>query len=332
MTTQQQPNPWLKPQPISLAPMMDYTDQHFRYMLRLVSKSVVLYTEMITAKAILFGDAPKLLRFAEEEHPVVCQLGGSDPAELAKAAKIVEQTGYDEVNLNIGCPSSRVQSGSFGACLMREPQLVAECVEAMKQAVSIPVTVKTRLGVDHDDSYDFLLQFVEAMRTVGVQHLLLHARKAWLKGLSPKENREIPPLMYDRVYQLKQDFPDLMVTLNGGVLDMQSVAEHLQHIDAVMLGRILCQHPMLIAPLDNLIAEAHSQPLTLQPTADAVVQQYLPYMQRQLDRGWRVTTLIKPLIGLYHGQAGAKKWRQFLSTQVIKADNPIEVIAKSLHA
>lgn len=316
-------NPWQKPQPISLAPMMDYTDRHFRYLLRLISKELVLYTEMITAKAIIHGDFNKFLAFSEQEHPVVCQLGGSDPAELAQAAKIVESFGYDEVNLNIGCPSPRVQSGSFGACLMKEPVLVAECVKAMQAAVNIPVTVKTRLGVDEFEDYAFLTTFIDAMVDAGVKHIILHARKAWLKGLSPKENREVPPLMYDRVYQLKKDYPELMVSLNGGVLDMQSCEEHLQHIDAVMLGRILCQDPMVIASLDDQVAKAQGRGGAPIKTPDQIVAEYLPYMQQQLDAGWRITTLIKPMIGLYHGLPGAKQWRRFLSTEVVKADDPV---------
>ena len=318
-------NPWLKPQPISLAPMMDYTDRHFRYLLRLISKKLVLYTEMITAKAIIHGDFTKFLTFSEQEHPVVCQLGGSDPVELAKASKIVESFGYDEINLNIGCPSPRVQSGSFGACLMKEPALVAKCVSAMQQAVKIPITVKTRLGVDEFEDYAFLTAFVDAMVGANIKHLILHARKAWLKGLSPKQNREVPPLMYDRVYQLKKDYPELMVTLNGGVHDLESCAEHLEHVDAVMLGRALCHDPMLLAPLDDLVAKANGLEGAPIKTTDQVVKEYLPYMQDQLNAGWRITTLIKPLIGLYHGQPGARRWRQFLSTEVVKAADPIRL-------
>ena len=324
------PNPWQKPQPISLAPMMDYTDRHFRFLLRLISKNVVLYTEMITAKAIIYGDYQKFLAYSDQEHPVVCQLGGSNPQELAKAAKIVASFGYDEINLNIGCPSPRVQSGSFGACLMKEPELVAQCVQAMQAVVDIPITVKTRLGVDEHDDYAFLVEFVENMIKADVQHLILHARKAWLKGLSPKENREIPPLMYNRVYQLKKDYPALMVSINGGVPSLEASAKHLQHVDAVMLGRALCHDPMLLAPLDDLIAKANGQAGAPIKTTNEVVEAYLPYMQEQLDAGWRITTLIKPLIGFYHGQPGAKKWRQFLSTQVVKSSAPVKDIQNHL--
>jgi tRNA-dihydrouridine synthase A len=323
-------SPWQKPQPISLAPMMDYTDQHFRYLLRLISKELVLYTEMITAKAIIHGDFAKFLTFSEQEHPVVCQLGGSDPAELAQASKIVESFGYDEINLNIGCPSPRVQSGSFGACLMKEPALVAECVQAMQAAVCIPVTVKTRLGVDDHDDYAFLTAFVDAMVKADVKHIILHARKAWLKGLSPKENREVPPLIYDRVYQLKQDYPELMISLNGGVLDLKSCEEHLQQVDAVMLGRALCHDPMLVAPLDDLVAKAQGKDGAPIKKTNQVVHEYLPYMQAQLDAGWRITTLIKPMIGFYHGQPGAKLWRRFLSTEVVKAVDPVGLISDYL--
>jgi tRNA-dihydrouridine synthase A len=325
-------NPWQKPQPISLAPMMDYTDRHFRYLLRLISKEIVLYTEMITAKAIIHGDFKKFLDYSAEEHPLVCQLGGSNPEELALASKQVQLWGYDEINLNVGCPSPRVVSGSFGACLMKEPQLVADCVQAMQDAVQIPVTVKTRLGVDEYEDYDFLRTFTDAVAKAGVKHLILHARKAWLSGLSPKENREVPPLMYDRVYQLKKDYPDLMITLNGGVQDLPSAQEHLRHVDSVMLGRALCQHPMLLAPLDHCIAKAHGRPDIAIKSADQIILEYLRYMQTQIDAGWRITTLIKPIIGLYYGLPGGKQWRRFLSTEVVRASDPVKMIQDYDHA
>ena len=322
---------WQKPAPISLAPMMDYTDRHFRYLLRIISKELVLYTEMITAKAIIYGKADRLLAFSGQEHPVVCQIGGSEPDELAQAAKIIETFGYDQVNLNIGCPSPRVQSGAFGACLMREPGLVAQCITAMQEAVSIPVTVKTRLGIDHQDDYAFLKAFVDAMVDTGVDHLILHARKAWLKGLSPKQNREIPPLIYDRVYQVKQEYPDLTVTINGGIHTLQEVAAHLEHVDSVMLGRVLCQQPMLVAPLDVLVAKACGDAVIPElPSIQKVVEAYLPYMEAQLKDGWRITTLIKPLIGLLHGEQGAKRWRQMLSCDVVRAKDPLEALSKHL--
>ena len=211
---------------------------------------------------------------------------------------------------------------------MKEPGLVAQCVIAMQASVKIPITVKTRLGVDECEDYAFLRTFTDAMVNAGVKHLILHARKAWLHGLSPKENREVPPLMYDRVYQLKKDYPNLMITLNGGVLDLKSAQEHLQHVDAVMLGRALCQHPMLLAPLDSCIANAKGRAGSAIKSADQIIQEYLPYMQAQLDAGWRITTLIKPIIGLYHGLPGGKQWRRFLSTQVVKAADPIAMIEK----
>jgi tRNA-dihydrouridine synthase A len=246
---------------VSIAPMMDCTDRHFRYFLRLISKKVVLYTEMVVAQAILHGPKDQLLKFRPEEHPLVLQLGGSNPKELAEAAKIAEQYGYDEINLNVGCPSDRVQSGRFGACLMKEPGLVAECIQGMKKAVRIPVTVKTRIGVDDLDDYDFLYGFIKTISEVGCEHFIIHARKAWLNGLSPKENRTIPPLDYDRVYQIKQAFPHLFITINGGVKTVSDIQQHLTQVDGVMIGREAYSNPYCLASVDQTIfGEAHSIP------------------------------------------------------------------------
>ena len=234
----------------SVAPMLDWTDKHCRYFHRLVSKKALLYTEMVTTGAILHGDQERFLAFNAEENPVVFQLGGSDPAELAQCAKIVEQYGYEQVNLNVGCPSDRVQNGRFGACLMAEPMLVAECVAAMQQAVSIPVSIKTRIGIDEQDSYEALQHFVFTVASAGCKDFIIHARKAWLKGLSPKQNREVPPLRYDVVYQIKKDFPNLNISLNGGVTSLDEAIEILQHVDGVMVGREVYHNPFLLAQVD----------------------------------------------------------------------------------
>ena len=257
----------------SVAPMLDWTDKHCRYFHRLLSRHAVLYTEMVTTGAIIHGSGD-YLAFNEQEHPLVLQLGGSEPAEMAHCARLAEQRGYDAVNINVGCPSDRVQNGMFGACLMAQPARVADCVKAMQDAVSIPVTVKTRIGIDDSDDYQFLQDFVSMVAAAGCEQFIIHARKAWLKGLSPKENREIPPLNYPRVQQLKQEFPQLNISLNGGIKTLQQAKEQLQYLDGVMVGREAYTNPLLLSEVDSLIYAATTLPLT----PEQVVLQMLPYI------------------------------------------------------
>jgi len=298
-------NPWR----FNIAPMMDWTDRHCRYFHRLLSRHARLYTEMVTTGAILHGDRARLLRFDRSEHPVAVQLGGSDPKALAECARICADWGYDEINLNVGCPSNRVQSGRFGACLMKEPERVADCVAAMNAAVDIPVTVKCRLGVDEQDSYEELLRFIACNAEAGCQTFIIHARKAWLSGLSPKENRAVPPLHYDRVYRLKQDFPALTIVINGGIADLNQASAHLQHTDGVMLGRAAYQTPYLLAEVDQGLFGS-STPVA---TPQAVVQALLPYIEQQLQQGIYLSAITRPILGLFHGQPGARAWRRYLS-------------------
>ncbi|MCC5869673.1 MAG: tRNA dihydrouridine(20/20a) synthase DusA, partial [Gammaproteobacteria bacterium] len=306
---------------LSVAPMMDWTDRHCRFFHRLLAPRALLYTEMIVADALLRGDAPRLLAFDASEHPVACQLGGSEPAKLAEAARMIEQAGYDEVNLNVGCPSDRVQSGRFGACLMREPQLVADCVAAMREAVSIPVTVKTRLGVDELDSEDYLAGFIEQIAGVGCEVVILHARKAWLAGLSPKQNREVPPLDYARAYRIKQRFPELTIVLNGGVRSVHAACEHLRHADGVMLGREAYEHPwQLVAFHDALLDTA------LATTREQVLEAMVEYAAREQACGTRVWSIARHTLGLYAGQPGARAWRRALSEACRDAAAPPEVL------
>ena len=266
---------------ISIAPMMDWTDRHCRYFLRQISQHIVLYTEMITTGAILHGDRDYLLAYHPEEQPLVIQLGGSDPKALTKSALIAEDEGFGEINLNVGCPSDRVQQGKIGACLMAEPDLVASCVSAMQAKVTIPVTVKTRIGIDELDTYEHLATFVEKVAAAGCQQFIIHARKAWLKGLSPKENREIPPLRYDVVRQIKQDFPHLTIILNGGILDEQAIASHLMHFDGVMLGRAAYHNPYLLSHLDARYYDNERSVIT----REQVIQKMLPYIEKELSCG-----------------------------------------------
>ncbi len=292
---------------LSVAPMMDVTDKHCRYFLRLLSPHCLLYSEMLTTGAVLHGDKSHLLGFHPLENPVVLQLGGSNPNDLAQSAKIGEQWGYQEINLNVGCPSDRVQQGRFGACLMKEAQLVATCLKAMRDAVTIPVTIKTRLGVDNFDDYAFLCEFVDTIITSGVDTFIIHARKAWLKGLSPKENRDIPPLMYQRVYQLKNDFPQLNIIINGGITTREEVLSHLQFVDGVMLGRAALNNPYLLTDCERVLFQ---QPLIERKT---VLSHYFYYITQQLKKGEPLGRLLAPLYGLYKGEEDAKMWRRQLS-------------------
>lgn len=304
--------------------MMDWTDRHCRYFLRLLSPHARLYTEMLTAASLIHGDATKLLLFNEEEHPVALQLGGCDPEMMSRAARLGELQGYDEININVGCPSDRVQSGQFGACLMGQPELVAACVAAMREVVSIPVTVKTRIGIDDYDSYEFLRRFIDAVATAGCETFIVHARKAILEGLSPKDNRSVPPLDYSRVYRLKQDHPDLGIVLNGGITTLEQVREHLSHVDAVMIGRQAYQDPWFLTELEQAF---HSTPV---PGRQHVIEQMAAYIERELARGVALKHMTRHLLGLFNGQPGARLWRRYLSENAHRPDAGIEVLYSAL--
>jgi len=294
--------------PVSVAPMMDWTDRHCRYFMRLLSPSVFLYTEMITAAALRHGHPERLLQFDGSEHPVALQLGGSNPQEMAAAARQGEAAGYDEININIGCPSDRVQSGRFGACLMAEPALVAECVSAMRAATTLPVTVKTRIGIDNHDDYAFLHRFLTTMADAGVEKVIVHARKAILSGLSPKQNRSVPPLNYERVYRVKQDFPALTVILNGGVQTVADCKVHLKNVDGVMIGRQAYHVPWFLVALE----QAFGLPMQL-PSRHDIVDQMLPYVKHELSVGTPLNAIARHMLNLYSGCPGARRWRRSLS-------------------
>ena len=311
---------------ISVAPMMDYTDRHCRYLLRLVSPGALLYTEMVTAQALAHCDPEHLLGFDAAEQPVALQLGGSDPVLLARAARMGEERGYVEINLNVGCPSERVQVGNFGACLMAEPQLVADCVRAMREAVRLPVTVKCRIGIDELDDYGFFQHFVSVVREAGVSVFIVHARKAYLQGLSPKENREIPPLRYEVPWRLKQEHPDLTVILNGGLKTVGQVREWLPRFDGVMLGRQAYHEPYLLAQLHGEFIDKDWLP----PARDEIVERYAEYVERMLGEGQRLPSLLRHLHGLYAGYPGARAWRRFLGEQGVRPDAGVEVLRASL--
>lgn len=306
----------------SVAPMLDWTDRHERYFLRLISRHALLYTEMITTGAIIHGDRSRFLEFSAEEHPVAIQLGGSHPADLAECAKMAEQQGYDEVNLNVGCPSDRVKSGMFGACLMAKPQLVAECVHAMQAVVNIPVTVKHRIGIDENDSVEELFEFVEVVAKAGCKTFIVHARKAWLNGLSPKENRDIPPLRYEVVYQLKQSMPELEIVINGGINDLQTAQQQLQYVDGVMMGREVYHNPYILAEVDQLMYGATNSILS----REEIFQAFLPYVEDELAKGTRLHSMSRHILGLFNGLPGAKKWRRYISENAPRADAGIDVL------
>lgn len=310
---------------ISVAPMMDWTDRHCRYFLRLITKKTLLYTEMINAKALVHGNALNLLDFNAEEHPLALQLGGNVPEELAIAAKLGEEAGYDEINLNVGCPSDRVQSGAFGACLMLKPELVKDCVLAMQDKVSVPVTVKCRIGVDKQESYDFLHNFVEVVSSSGCNTFIIHARNAWLHGLSPKENRNIPPLRYDIVYQLKQNFPDLEIIINGGITRYEQISEHLQRTDGVMLGREAYHNPYILSEIDSRYYGV-DEPII---TRAEVLKHLINYAQQQFNNDIYLKHITRHILGLFHGQPGARQWRRHLSEYAVKPGATIDVIKKA---
>jgi tRNA-dihydrouridine synthase A len=297
------------PRRVSVAPMMDWTDRHCRSLHRVLSRHTWLYTEMVTTGALLHGDVPRHLAFTPHEAPVALQLGGSEPDDLARSAKLGEQWGYDEINLNCGCPSERVQRGAFGACLMNEPQLVADCVKAMRDAVSVPVTVKHRIGVDAVEEYSFVRDFVGTIADAGCEVFIVHARNAILKGLSPKENREIPPLKYDFAYQLKRDFPQLEIIINGGIKTLDEVEQHLQHVDGVMLGREAYHNPYVLADVDARFYGSTQASLT----REQVEAKLIEYCAAELARGTFLGAITRHALGLYRGVAGARGWRRVLS-------------------
>jgi tRNA-dihydrouridine synthase A len=315
------------PKIVSVAPMMDWTDRHCRVLHRGLTRRALLYTEMVTADAILRGDRQHLLGFDTAEHPVALQLGGSDPVKLAEAARIGEDFGYDEINLNVGCPSDRVQSGRFGACLMREPQLVAECMAAMGAAVSLPVTVKCRIGVDDQDPDESLFTLVDACADAGVTHFAVHARKAWLSGLSPKENRDIPPLDYKLVRRLKTERPELHISLNGGINSIDAALAHLEWADGVMLGRAAYHTPDILGEVDARVFGA-LEPVT---PLDAV-ERYRPYLMRELGAGTHLSAMTRHMLGLFSGRPGARAWRRVLTVQSVKPGAGVGVIDAALEA
>jgi tRNA-dihydrouridine synthase A len=306
----------------SVAPMMDCTDRHARYFLRLITRRALLYTEMVTTGAIIHGDRDYLLGYDDFEHPVALQLGGSDPKDLATCAKIGQDRGYDEINLNIGCPSDRVQSGRFGACLMAEPSLVSDCVVAMRDKVSVPVTVKTRIGIDERDSYEALCEFVETVAGGGCDVFIFHARKAWLQGLSPKQNREVPPLNYNLVYQIKREFPQLHVSINGGIKSLDEVAEHLRYVDGVMVGREAYSNPYFMVDVDGRFGGDDR----CVATRHEILEQYLPYVELQLAQGRRLNQMARHLVGLFQGQPGARAWRRYSSEHAHRPGADVSVL------
>lgn len=307
--------------------MMDWTDRHCRYFMRLLTPSARLYTEMVTAAAIVHGDTDNLLRYNAAEHPLALQLGGSDVAWMAAAAAAASEYHYDEININVGCPSDRVQSGQFGACLMASPKTVVDCYVAMREKVDVPITIKTRIGIDDQDSYEFLTRFVEPLIAAGCESFLVHARIAILDGLSPKENRTVPPLNYERVYRLKQDYPDVQVILNGGVQTLDQVDEILHNVDGVMIGRQAYHHPYFLAEL-----ERHLNPDWELPERHAVVEQMLPYIEQQLTAGVRLSHITRHMTGLFAEQPGARAWRRYLSENAYREGAGSEIVKDALSA
>lgn len=313
-------------QRFSIAPMLDWTDRHCRYFHRLLASETLLYTEMVTTGAIIHGKGD-FLAYNQEEHPVALQLGGSNPQDLATCAKLAAERGYDEINLNVGCPSDRVQNGKFGAILMAEPQLVADCVAAMREVVDVPVTVKTRIGIDDQDSYEFLTDFISTVSEKGgCDQFTIHARKAWLSGLSPKENREIPPLDYPRAYQLKKDFPHLTVAVNGGVKTLEETLAHLEHLDGVMVGREAYQNPYILAQVDQQIFGL-DKPVKKR---SQVVEEMYPYIEQQLSQGAYLGHITRHMLGLFQNMPGARQWRRYISENAHKPGSGIEVVEAAL--
>lgn len=306
--------------------MLDWTDRHCRYLLRLLTVHTRLYTEMVTTAALLHGDQERFLRHDASEYPLALQLGGSDPVALSECARIGADFGYDEINLNVGCPSDRVQSGRFGACLMAEPGLVAECVAAMNDAVSVPVSVKTRIGIDDRDSYEELAHFIQCVQAAGCDTFIIHARKAYLQGLSPKENRTVPPLNYAFAWRIKQEFPDLAIIVNGGIENLEQAAAQLDMVDGVMLGRAAYHNPWLLAHVDaRIFYDPHPV-----PTREAIVHSMIPYIERELKQGSRLKHITRHMLGLFHGVSGARHWRRHLSENAPQAGAGSEVVIQAL--
>jgi tRNA-dihydrouridine synthase A len=318
----------MSPHRFCVAPMLDHTDRHCRYFHRQLSRHARLYTEMVTTGALLHGPRERLLRFDEAEHPVALQLGGSEPAELAQAARFGERAGYDEIDLNCGCPSERVQRGSFGACLMAEPTLVADCVRAMRDAVSIPVTVKHRIGLDRVEDYGFVRDFVGTVSQAGCEVFIVHARNAWLKGLSPRENRTVPPLRYETVARLKRDFPSLTIVLNGGLRDHATALAQLSQVDGVMIGREACDNPWMLAEVD---VRYFGQPVPC-VTREAVVDAMRPYLAREVAAGVPARAVVRPMIGLFNGLPGGRNWRRALSDPSLLESAGPRILDRALQA
>jgi tRNA-dihydrouridine synthase A len=312
---------------LSVAPMMDWTDRHCRYFHRLISPSALLYTEMVTTGAIIHGDVERFLAYNAEEHPLALQLGGSEPADLARCARLAEEYGYDEVNLNVGCPSDRVQRGRFGACLMLEPELVKDCMAAMIDVVDIPVTIKTRLGVDDHYSYEYMRDFVGKVAESGCEVFVMHARKAILAGLSPKQNRDVPPLHYDWVYRLKQEMPELEIVINGGITTVESALAQIEHVDGVMLGRVAYQQPWVLAECQQQLFEPH-----VPVDRNHVVEKMTEYIDRQIQQGTAVKHVSRHVMGLFQGLPGARAWRRYLSENAWQDDNNTELLKQALEA
>ena len=307
--------------------MMDWTDRHCRYFMRLLSPSAFLYTEMVTAAAIVHGEKADLLKYDELEHPIALQVGGSKVDWMTEAAIAAAGLGYDEININVGCPSDRVQNGQFGACLMASPSVVTDCFASMQDKVDVPVTVKTRIGIDDKDSYEFLSSFIEPLVDAGCRKFVVHARIAILDGLSPKDNRTVPPLNYERVYRLKRDFPELEIVLNGGVTALDQVDEILKQIDGVMIGRQAYHHPYFLSELEH-----HLEPNYLLPDRRSIVERMLPYIEQQLDQGEKLSRITRHMLGLFAGQPGARAWRRHLSENAHRDDAGIEIVLAALDA
>lgn len=312
----------------SVAPMMEYTDRFCRYFHRLLSRDTLLYTEMVTSAALIHGDAKRHLEFNPKEHPIALQLGGSDPSELATATRLASGYNYDEINLNCGCPSDRVQSGMFGAILMKDAQRVADCFQAMQEVTDLPVTIKHRIGVDEQESYQFLVDFVGTLDEAGCQTFIVHARKAWLKGLSPKQNREIPPLDYQSVYRLKSDFPHLEIIINGGVTTVDETLEHLQYVDGVMMGREAYHNPYLLAAVDQQIFGRD----TPAPSREAVLTEFAEFVAEQLARGTKLGQMSRHILGLYQGVPGARRFRRYISENAHRPNAGTDVLHQALKA
>ncbi len=304
---------------VSVAPMMDCTDRHDRYFLRLISKNVMLYSEMIATKSAIHGDRNKILSFSPEEKPLALQVGGSDKKELSKVAKIAEEMNYDEININLGCPSKKVQKNKFGACLMKEPDLVAECINEMINSCNIPVTAKTRIGFDDTENFNYLNNFILKMKDAGCKKFILHARKAILKGLSPKQNLNIPKLNYEMVYKIKKENPGLEIIINGGISKIEEIKKHLQFCDGVMIGRSIYQNPFFLVDIEKEIFKVKSN-----PSREEIVEKLLKYLEKEVKLGTKVNHIMRHTVGLYHGQVGSKKWKRYLSDNMMARDSDFQ--------